>query len=83
MRLTKKEIDLLGRKYAEGLYWHRLESPAELPSLVARKDWQQTGKYERRAIISDIARKAEEELLKAGHSRGLVQKLVSNYILGL
>lgn len=33
MRLTKKEKEVLGRQYAEGLYRGRIESPADLPAL--------------------------------------------------
>ena len=80
MKLTKKEKDLLVRQYAEGLFWGRIASPADLPTLKNRKDWQDAGEYERKSIISELATLARDELLKAGHNRELVLKLVSNYI---
>ena len=80
MKLTRKELALLGRQYAEALYWHRLESPADLPALKNRRDWQDASEYERRRIISDLATLARDELLKAGHNKEIVTNLVSNYI---
>ncbi len=49
MRLTKKDKAILGRQYAEALYWHKFESPADLPALNCRKDWQTTDAYEKKA----------------------------------
>lgn len=80
MRLTRKEMVLLGRQYAEALYWHRLASPADLPALKNRSDWQTASEYERRRIIAELATVARDELLKAGHNRETVLKLVSDSI---
>lgn len=80
MRLTKKDKAILGRQYAEALYWHKFESPADLPALNCRKDWQTADAYEKRLIISEIAAMARDELLKAGHNREIVLNLVTPYI---
>ena len=80
MRLTKKEKEVLGRQYAEGLYRGRIESPADLPALKKRRDWQEAPEHERRTIISELATMARDALLKAGHNRETVLKFVNKYI---
>ncbi len=80
MRLTKKDKAFLGRKYAEALFWHRIESPAELPALKCRKDWQAADAYEKKQVMAEIATFARDELLKAGHNRETVLELVNKYI---
>lgn len=80
MRLTRKETEALGRQYAEGLFWGRIASPADLPALKNRSDWQAASEYEQRRIISELASVARDELLKAGHNRETVLNLVNSYI---
>lgn len=80
MRLTKKEKEVLGRQYAEGLYWGSVKSPADMPALKNRRDWQEAPEYERRNIISELATMARDTLLKAGHNRETVLKIVNEYI---
>lgn len=80
MRLTKKEKAFLGRQYAEALVWNRLESPAELPALKFRKDWQAADEHERKAIMAEIASIARDDLLKAGYNRQAVLASVNKYI---
>ena len=80
MKLTKKEKEVLGRQYAEGLYWGRIESPADLPALKNRRDWRETPEYERRNIVSELATMARDTLLKAGHNRETVLMAVNKYI---
>lgn len=80
MKLTRKELLLLGRQYAEALYWHKLASPADLPALKNRSDWRNASEYDQRRIVSELATMARDELLKAGHNREQVLKLVNNAI---
>lgn len=80
MRLTRKDKLFLGRQYAEALFWHRLDSPAELPALKCRKDWQAANAHEKRLAMAEIATVARDELLKAGHNKERVLDLVSKYI---
>lgn len=80
MRLTKKDKALLGRQYAEALLWRRLESPADLPALKCRKDWQGAAAHEKKAAMAEIAAFARDELLKAGHNRETVLNLVNRHI---
>lgn len=80
MRLTKKEKEVLGRQYAEGIFWGHIESPADLPALKKRRDWREAPEYERRNIISELATMARDALLKAGHNRETVLKFVGKYI---
>lgn len=80
MRLTKKEKALLGRQYAERIFRGNPGSPADLPDLAKRRDWQEATEYERRDIISELATLARDELLKAGYKRETVHKHVGRYI---
>lgn len=80
MRLTKKEKELLGRQYAERIFRGNPGSPADLPALATRRDWQEANEYERRDIISELATLARDELLKAGYNRETIQKYVGQYI---
>lgn len=80
MKLTKKEKAVLGRQYAEGLFLGRIKSPADLPVLTERGDWQDANDYERRRIMSELATVARDELLNAGHNRETVLSLVNPYI---
>lgn len=80
MRLTKREKGLLARQYAEKLYWGKAGSPADLPALKQRRDWQAASEYEQRDIVSELASLARDELLKAGHNRDIVLQYVGPYI---
>lgn len=80
MRLTKKEKELLGRQYAERIFRGNPGSPADLPALAKRRDWQEATEFEQRDIISELATLARDELLKAGYNRETVNKYVGQYI---
>lgn len=80
MRLTKREKEHLSRQYAEGLYLSRMTNPADLPDLKKRRDWQEADEYEKRRIVSELATLARDELLRAGHNRETVHRLVNDYI---
>lgn len=80
MRLTKKEKELLGRQYAERIFRGNPGSPADLPALAQRRDWQEAPEWERRDIIAELAALARAELLKAGHNRETVDKYVGTYL---
>ena len=79
-RLSQKELEKLGSKFAEALLHSRETDPAKLPGLANRKDWQQADPYEKRQAIADIARLARTALLQCGYNRAVVEQKTEKFI---
>ena len=62
-RLTKKEVETLGNRFAEMLLFSKEANPGILPDLVSRKDWKSAEFYERKQAIADIARQARADFV--------------------
>lgn len=79
-RLTKKELEALGARFAELLTGNTNAVPETMPELIARKDWRQAPSWERRKAISDIVREAKKVLLQNGYPKDTVENITRNLI---
>lgn len=79
-KLTKKELETLGMRFAEVLLCRSSAIPEDLPELASRTDWKNAGKHERRRISADIAREARSILLRSGYPRETVEAVTRNLI---
>lgn len=79
-RLTKKEVETLGARFAEMLLLGREVNPHMLSGLANRKDWKTAESYEKKQAIADIARKARAVLLECGYNKELVEKRTEQFI---
>lgn len=78
--MTKKDLEALGLKYAQGIFRGCLKSPEDLPELKARYGWESASFWEKKHIISKIAANARDRLLAAGLKRETVLKRVGAYM---
>ena len=79
-KLTKKEVETLGVKFAEMLLHDKEANPANLPGLAKSKDWKKAEPYEKKSVITEIAQKARAALLECGYSKELVEKRTAKFI---
>lgn len=79
-KLTKKEVETLGGRFAEMLLLCKDAKPGEIAILANRKDWKSAESYEKKRAIADIARQARAALLKCGYNKELVEKRTEKFI---
>lgn len=80
-KLTKKEVETLGGRFAEMLLFGGKEvNPYKMSGLANRKDWKTADSYEKQRAIADIARKARAALLKCGYNKELVERRTEKFI---
>lgn len=80
-KLTKKEVETLGGRFAEMLLFGGKEAnPYKMSGLANRKDWKKAESYEKKQAIADIARQARAELLACGYDKALVEKRTEKFI---
>ena len=80
-KLTKKEVEALGGRFAEMLLFGGKEvNPYKIRGLANRKDWKKAESYEKKQAIADIAQQARAELLKCGYNKELEEKKTEKFI---
>lgn len=79
-KLTKKEVETLGGRFAEMLLFGGEANPNKLSGLANRKDWKKAESYEKKQAIADIARQARAELLACGYPKEQVEKATRHFI---
>jgi len=80
-KLTKKELETLGGRFAEMLLFGGKDAtPYNLSGLANRKDWKKAESHEKKRAIADIARQARAELLACGYNKALVEKRTEKFI---
>lgn len=80
-KLTKKEVETLGGRFAEMLMFGGKDAtPYNLSGLANRKDWKKAESHEKKRAIADIARQARAELLACGYNKALVEKRTEKFI---
>lgn len=79
-KLTKKEVETLGGRFAEMLLFGKEVNPYKMRGLANRKDWKKAESYEKKQAIADIAQQARAELLKCGYNKELVEKRTEKFI---
>ena len=80
-KLTKKEVETLGGRFAEMLLFGGKDAtPYNLSGLANRKDWKKAESHEKKRAIADIARQARAELLACGYNKELVEKRTEKFI---
>lgn len=80
-KLTKKEVETLGSRFAEMLlFGGEKVNPYKLSGLANRKDWKKAESYEKKQAIADIARQAKAALLECGYNKELIEKQTEKFI---
>ena len=80
-KLTKKEVETLGGRFAEMLLFGGKDAtPYNLSELANRKDWKKAESYEKKQAIADIARQAKAALLECGYDKAVVERKTEKFI---
>lgn len=79
-KLTKKELETLGGRFAEMLLFGGEANPNKLSGLANRKDWKKAESYEKKQAIADIARQAKAALLECGYDKAVVERKTEKFI---
>lgn len=79
-KLTKKEVENLGTRFAEMLLFGKDANPHKLYGLANRQDWKKADPYEKKRAVADIARQARAILLKCGYDKTLVERKTKKFI---
>lgn len=70
--LSKRDIAVLGRKFAELLLQNSNTNPYEFPELIRRKCWQEANAYLRQELVSTVVTEARSVLLASNYDRNMV-----------
>lgn len=79
-KLTKKEVETLGMKFAEMQLHDKEANPVNLSVLAKSKDWKKALPHEKKQAISEIAQKARAALLECGYNKELVESVTEKHI---